>query len=279
MKKISVAFDGLKFSEETMKYAIALASGSKALLSGVFLDDLLYHSYPAFDTLERVGFQELDIGQLQEQESEIRQASIAAFDAACKKEQLNYTIHHDKSFALDELLKESIYSDLLIIGAGESFNHYNEVVPPAFIRHLLAAAQCPVLVVPDKYRATARTILLYDGKPSSVFAIKMFDYMMPWMREIETEVITVNDPKDRPEFPDDPLIKEFIKCHYPEAKYTLLQGDPEEKIPAYLKNTAPDSMVVLGAYERSQVSRWFKASMANILINELSAPIFIAHQK
>jgi nucleotide-binding universal stress UspA family protein len=279
MKKITVAFDDLKFSEETMKYAIALASGSKALLSGVFLDDFLYHSYPAFDTLESVGFQGLEIDQLRDQEENIRQQSITTFDTACKSEQLNYTIHHGKSFALDELLKESIYSDLLIIGACETFSHYKELVPSAFIRHLLAAVRCPVLVVPDKYRTAESIVLLYDGKPSSVFAIKMFNYMMPWMRKLKTEVITVRNPKDAPEFPDDPLIREFIKCNYPDAKYTLLQGDPEEKIPGYLKAYSPNSMVVLGAYERNQVSRWLKTSMADILINELAAPVFIAHEK
>lgn len=216
---------------------------------------------------------------MQQQDQDIRQRSIAIFDSACKKAGLNYTIHHDKNFALDELLKESIYSDLLVIGAGETFNHYKEMVPSAFIRHVLVAAQCPVLVVPDKYQAIERIMLLYDGKPSSVFAIKMFNYMMPWMREMKTEIITIHDPKDRPEFPDDPLIKEFIKCHYPNAIYTLLKGDPQEQIPAYLKTTAPESMIVMGAYERNQVSRWFKTSMADILINELAAPVFIAHQK
>ncbi|MDB5135660.1 MAG: hypothetical protein JWP37_2263 [Mucilaginibacter sp.] len=279
MKKISVAFDGLRFSEETMKYAIALASGSKALLAGIFLDEYLYHSYPAFNTIESAGFQGFDIDLLREQDQNIRQKSISTFDAGCKRQQLNYTIHHDKNFALEDLLKECIYSDLLIIGAGETFNRYKEIAPPAFIRHLLAAVQCPVLVVPDKYRATESIVLLYDGKPSSVFAIKMFNYMMPWMRELKTEVITVRNPKETREFPDDPLIREFIKCHYPDVKYSLLQGNPEEKIPAYLKTSAPNSMVVLGAYDRSQVSRWLKTSMADILINELAAPVFIAHQK
>ena len=279
MKKISVAFDSLKFSEGTMKYAIELAAASNALLSGVFLDDFLYHSYTAFDMMESMGIQGGDIGQLQRQDKEIRQHSIAAFDSACISQQLNYVIHHDKSFAIEELLKESIYSDLLVIGAGETFKHYKEAVPSAFIRSLLSGTQCPVLVVPDNYQVTERIILLYDGKPSSVFAIKMFNYMMPWMRGVKTEVITVKDPKDRPEFTDDPLIREFIKCHYPNAIYTLLKGDPEEQIPAYLKTTAPQSLIVMGAYERSQVSRWFKASMADILINELAAPVFIAHQK
>jgi len=49
MKKISAAFDGLKFSSATMAYAIEAAIKSKAVLSGVFLDDFLYHSYNLYD--------------------------------------------------------------------------------------------------------------------------------------------------------------------------------------------------------------------------------------
>jgi hypothetical protein len=37
--------------------------------------------------------------------------------------------------------------------------------------------------------------------------------------------------------------------------------------------------VVLGAYQRSEVSRWFKTSMADILMRELNVPMFIAHNK
>lgn len=36
MKKISAVFNGLKFADSTLAYAIKLAESSKALLSGVF---------------------------------------------------------------------------------------------------------------------------------------------------------------------------------------------------------------------------------------------------
>jgi nucleotide-binding universal stress UspA family protein len=260
-----------------MNYAVEAAKRSNALLSGVFLDDFLYHSYPAFDMMESVGMRSADIGQLEQEDKDLREQSIAVFNSACGKAQIKYLIHHDKNFAIEEVLKESIYSDLLIVACSETFNHYNEEIPSSFIRRLLAGVQCPVMVVPNTYRETEKVVLLYDGKPSSVFAIKMYNYLMPWMRELKTEVISVRNPKDRAEFPNDPLIKEFMKCHYPDAKYTLLQGDPETEIPAYLKNNCQNTMIVLGAYERSQVSRWFKTSMADILMHELDSLFFIAH--
>ena len=41
MKKISAVFDGLKFADSTLAYAIKLAESSKTLLSGVFLESFL----------------------------------------------------------------------------------------------------------------------------------------------------------------------------------------------------------------------------------------------
>ena len=45
MKKIIAAFDGLKYSKATAAYAIDVATRAHAHLTGIFLDDLIYHSY------------------------------------------------------------------------------------------------------------------------------------------------------------------------------------------------------------------------------------------
>jgi len=279
MKKISAAFDGLKFSKGTLAYALKFAKNSKTLLSGVFLESFLYHSYGLYDMVGSQGISQVKIKQLEEKDKETRRRSSAIFEKACKKARITYAIHHDENFALQELLKESIYSDLVLIGAEENLNHINEKAPTQFIREFLAETQCPVLIVPREYRELEKVVLLYDGKPSSVYAIKMFNYMLPWLRNKETEIITVTDPKEVQELPDGSLIREFVQCNYPEATYTLLRGDPEEEILSYLKNIPQNVLVVLGAYQRGQVSRWFKTSMADLLMKETNRPLFIAHQK
>lgn len=279
MKKISAAFDGLKFSEGTMQYAIKIAAESKALLSGVFLDDFLYHSYNVFDMVGEQGISAGKLKKLNENDKETRHQSAVHFENSCVEAKVNYAIHHDKSFAMIELLKESVYSDLLIIGADETVSHFDDEQPTPFVKELLAETQCPVLVVPRKFKEIEKVLLLFDGKPSSVFAIKMFNYMMPWMRGLKTEVVSVTDPTDDEELPDSVLIKEFLYCHYPEAKYTVLKGNAEEEIMTYIKRLPENVLIVLGAYQRGTVSRWFKSSMADRLIREIGEPLFIAHNK
>jgi len=277
MKKICAVFDGLKFANSTLNYGIKLAESSKALLSGVFLESFLYNSYKLADLIGTQGISNVKMKHLLEKDKETRLKSAGIFEQACKKAQINYSIHHDQSFAIQEVLKESIYSDLLLIGADETFSHLPDQHPTHFIRELLSGTQCPVLIIPREYHEIEKVILLYDGKPAAVHAIKMFNYMMPWLRSKATEIVSVSDDKDMMGLHDEALVKEFIACHYPAATYTLLNGDPEEELLAYLKNNGQNCLVVLGAYQRNEVSRWFKSSMADTLMKDVDVPLFIAH--
>jgi nucleotide-binding universal stress UspA family protein len=58
-----------------------------------------------------------------------------------------------------------------------------------------------------------------------------------------------------------------------------VKGNPEEQVLGYLRNHKENELVVLGAYRRSELSRWFKNSMADTLMKELDTPLFIAHNK
>ncbi|MCJ8208354.1 universal stress protein [Mucilaginibacter sp. RS28] len=278
MKKISAAFDGLKFSDATLAYAIEAAVKSKAVLSGVFLDDFLYHSYHLYDMVGSRGVSGTKMNHLNQKDKETRNRAVQSFEDACKNASVKHIIHRDKSFALQELLKETVYSDLLIINTAETFTHFADEEPTQFITGLLADTQCPVLVTPEKFQPIERLVLLYDGKPSAVYAIKMFNYLMPWLAKLPVEVLTVMEPEELA-LPDDTLIKEFIQCHYPQAKYTVLHGNAKEQIVNYLKQASEPALVVSGAYRRNNVSMWFNTSMADVLMKELDMPLFIAHNK
>lgn len=280
MKKILAAFDGLKFSQSTRDYAILLAKQSSAHLVGVFLDDFTYNSFKVYDLLkEEGGFSEAKHKKLKEKDDQTRAAAVANFEAACRKSSVEYSLHHDRSIALQELLHESIYADLLIINSSETLTHYKEKIPTEFIRDLLSHVQCPVLLVPHAFRPIDKLILLYDGEPSSVHAIKMLSYTLASLKQCPAEVISVNTMKQSLHVPDNRLMKEFMRRHFPKATYKVLKGLAETEIVSYLKDQPGNSMVVLGAYQRSMVSRWFKVSMADVLMKELKLPLFIAHNK
>ena len=278
MKKIIAAFDGLKFSESSMAYAIQLAKQSSAHLVGIFLDDFTYHSYKIYDLIkEEGGIFESKRKRLEKKDAKTRAVAINNFETTCLKSGLEYTLHRDRGIAIKELLHESIYADLLIIDGNETLTHYSETIPTRFIRDLLINVQCPVLIVPKKFTPVNKLVLLYDGEPSSVHAIKMFSYTLPALKQNPVEVISVKPVKRSQYVPDKKLMKEFMNRHYPQAIYTIIKGIPETEIVKYLKLQKDIPVVVLGAYRRGMVSRWFRESMGDVLMKELKVPLFIAH--
>lgn len=279
MKKILAAFDGLKYSASTRDYAIDLAKQTDTRLVGVFMDDLTYTSYKIYELITKEGVSESRLKKLEAKDKALRDAAAINFEKACQQAGLEFIIHHDRNIALQELKHESIYADLLIIDSKETLTHYTEKLPTRFIRDLLSDAQCPVLVVPPKYSPVEKVIFLYDGEPSSVHAIKMFGYLLPQLHDRQIEVISVNPVNTTLHLPDNKLMKEFMKSHHPKAKFTVMKGLAEQEIVSYLKEQPGNALLVLGAYRRGTVSRWFRESMADRLMKEVKLPLFIAHNK
>jgi len=279
MKKIIAAIDGLKYSDSTAQFAVQIAKQTKAHLVGIMLDDMTYTSYKVYELIVKQKVTDEKLKQYEAKDKETRLKSAARFEATCQKEGINFSIHHDKSIALQELLHESIYSDLLVIDGKETLTHYEEKRPTRFIRELLTDVQCPVLIVPQKYKPVEKIFLLYDGEPSSIYAIKMFSYLFPFFENTTTEIISVKNPGQTLHLPDNKLMKEFMKRHHPVADYKVIKGLPEIEIVQYLKQQPEHMLIVLGAYRRSRVSRWFRESMADYLMKEMAVPLFIAHNK
>ena len=101
--------------------------------------------------------------------------------------------------------------------------------------------------------------------------------MLPAFKQLQTEVISVNPDHQGLHLPENKLMKEFMKRHFPNAAYTVVHGNPETEIINRLKHETFNTLVVLGAYKRNMVSRWFRPSMADALMKNLKSPLFIAH--
>jgi hypothetical protein len=280
MIKITAAFDGLRFSKSTKDYAIYLAKeNGNSHLTGVFVEDFTYHSYKVAEILDEGERYEKKMELLEAQDNEKRDESVRIFQAECKKEGLSFSIHRDRSIAIQELLHESIYSDVMIINGNESFNQLKTGGHASILKDLLPEVQSPVFVVPNEFKPIEKIVLFYDGEPSSVYAGKMFSYTMPGLKGLKTEIISVTDKAENPILPDNKLMKEFIRTHFPEASVRVLKGDPQKEITTYLQQQDRNVIAILGAYRRGMISRWFRPSIADYLMQGLNIPLFIAHNR
>jgi len=280
MKKIIAAFDGLKYSDSTRQYAQAITKTLNAHLTGVFLDDPTYTSYKLYELVMQNNVSEERMQTLREKDRIKRTAAATNFKASCEKAGIECTIHHDSNIALEDIKHESIYSDLVIIDAAETLTHYDESPPTRFIKDLLEGTHCPVMIVPPKYRPVEKVKLLYDGAISSVHAIKMFSYVMEPLKELPVELITIKKTGYSSHIPDNKLMREFMKRHFPAVRYKVVHNIfPESEILNALKKETGNTLVVMGAYARGTVSRWLNPSLADTLLKKIKTPLFIAHSK
>lgn len=268
-------------SQSTLEYGIQLAKSANAHLVGVFLDEFIYQNYKLSEVVNTHKDFEKVIAELDKKDAKMREDSANKFKETCEKAGIRFSIHKNENIAIQELKNESIYADLIIINENETFSKSKDKPPTRFIKDLLGDVQCPVLIVPNKFKRIEKIVLLYDGAPAAVLALKMFSYVLGNPEDLPVKVFTVKEEKKNEAFylPDNTLMREFVKGHFPKAAFTVAKGSAESEIMYYLKNLPKNEVVVLGAYQRSEVSRWFKISMADILMKELSIPLFIAHNK
>lgn len=278
-KKIIAVFDGLKFSKSTLEYALRISKETNAFLVGVFLDEFIYRSYNVTQVISTNKNSEEVIKSLDEKDKKQRDESVSTFVKACTVAGIKYSYHRNTGIAIHELQEESIFADLIIINDSETFNRFSQNQPTRFIKELLSEVQCPVMLVPNKFRPIDKITLLYDGGPSSVFAIKMFSYLLGHLSNVSVEVFVVKSDSKSTHLPSNKLVREFISRHFPKAKYVVAKGNAEEEVLKHLNLHKGNELVVLGAYRRSEISRWFKTSMADILMKELETTLFIAHNK
>jgi hypothetical protein len=280
MIKVLAVFDGLRFSEATLQHSIQIAKSQPSHLVGLFLEDFTYQSFSRYKAIATENLTAKQIAALEKSDEETRKQSRERFVQACQKEGVEHSVHKEKDVAFPSLMQEAIYADLIVIDANETFSTQKGKAPTDFIRDFLAGSESPVLLVNKKFTSISKTVLLFDGEPSSVFAIKQYSYLLGAHMDLEIEVLTVKKERSTMHVPDNKLMKEFMKRHFPKANYTVVKGDfAEPKIIEHLQALKGKPLIVLGAYRRGMVSRWFKQSMADTLMENTSLPLFIAHNK
>ncbi|MCY7410480.1 MAG: universal stress protein, partial [Chitinophagales bacterium] len=181
----------------------------------------------------------------------------------------------DKGVPANELVRESIFSDIIILGYQTFFS--GVAGEGSILKDVLTDAECPVLIVPNEYKPIETLLLAFDGKPSSAFAIKQFTLLFPELvLKANASMIHISNTKEN-SIEDGELMKEYLTVHYPKINFETLSGQADEVILNFAE-VQKNPLIVMGAYGRSGVSRFFSKSAAGKLLKEKSLPIFVAHR-
>ena len=276
MKKILLAFDGTHFSEGSFEFARGLNEIEPVLLTGVFVPLVDYSSLWSYAYASAAAGAPV-IPLLEDDEIESVQKNIERFKELCVRHNIEHRVHRDYSnFALPELRKETRYADLLIIGSETFYNIPGIGEPNAYLKDLLQDAECPILIVPEKFNFPDSNVLAFDGSSSSVYAIRQFAYLFPELAGNSTLMVFVDDGDDS--IPDESYITELAGRHFPDLKLLKLDLPSTKYFPSWM-NARKNSLLVCGAYGRSSISQLFRKSFVSEVIHERKLPVFIAHRK
>jgi hypothetical protein len=274
MKKILLAFAGIRFSESVFSFVRRLNEQQPIMLVGVFLPEVMYSSIYSFSS----GIPGNDlVPVISDEDSAIVEKNMTRFAELCQRNNITYRVHKDyDNIALPELKKETRFADLLILSSEKFFDSFSFNDPNPSLKDMLHATECAVVVVPEKFNFPDRTILAYDGSASSVYAIKQFAYLFPEMCGNETLLVYINE-KDGTQLPDQQIIEELATQHFKNLEILSLQINARKYFNTWLIENK-NALLVGGSFGRSPISELFHKSFVAEIISEHKFPVFIAHR-
>jgi nucleotide-binding universal stress UspA family protein len=276
-KKILVAMEGNRFSTSTLKYGIAIAKATDSLLVGVFMRDLKYAGYTYPIMFDQPFVDTTGYSKFMKEEKEKIETNIKLFNDKCAKEGVAHKVHLDEAAPIEGLIHESAYADLIIMDSKMNISSLLPDSPSSTLRDILVDAHCPSLIVPSSYQPIENVILTYDGSHSSAFAIRMFNYVFPEWGDNKTYLVSVNDNGGN-HLKENTNIRELMSRHYSKVTYEVMKGDVAKEMKKFMKYNYNNSIVVMGAYGRNALSRLWRQSLANLIINDIKVPVFISHR-
>lgn len=274
MKKILVVFDGEHFAASALDFVLELNHTEPVLLTGVFMPSVDYaemlsrYYYGAI--MAPVLLQEYD-----EDPAAIRK-NIGMFEEFCQTHHIRYVVHKGGTQRLVQELKgESRYADLMVLSSALFYENLGESTQSEYLHDTMHKSECPVLLLPEKYRRPTNVVLAYDGSASAMHAIRQFVYLLPGFTDLETLVVYAN--KEGEELPFRDLVREYAPQHFSKLGYVTFDLDPRKYFNAWIGNKGVP-LLVSGSYGRSVLSELFHRNFLSEVIRDHRVPVFVAHR-
>ena len=279
MKKILLTLNSQKINSSTIDFACYITMLTKSKLTALFIKDKELELPAA--AYKKV-YYEVDSTVLKESKNILREMdeSVKFFADACERRGVKADIiirgeaYGDKASPVNEAIDESRFADLMILDPETSFKNKLESLPTDFVKEVVAASECPVIVAPVLFDGVDEIVFCYDGGRSSVFAMKQFTYLFPQLNNKNVTVLEVCNHDGTAE--EKAKINTWLQGHYDQIHFQLVDGNPGDELFKYFL-LKKNLFVVMGAYGRSLISNFFKKSSADLVMRVIDLPLFISH--
>lgn len=277
MDKILLVVDQSINAGDQLDQAFRLAREHHAVLTGVFVQDLTLVDYYTVLGGEPVYYEhtfEVIKESMNDSEKKTVQ-NINYFVEECKKAGIRFRVHFQKGDPVSELVNESRYADLMLMGY-HAYNTLSMEGDQQLVKNMLSKSRCPMLLLPEKGYNPDGVALCYDGSDSSLRAIEAFYHnFRPNCNEWPIYFLRVFEKADLIEPLEDSLL-EILNLRFKNLQVIDLVGKPKDEIP-YFASQKGNLLVVMGAYGGSGIARFFSGSTADHILRTGTLLTYITH--
>ena len=278
MKKVILINDSRHFSEGSFEFLRQLNDKDPLLVTGIFLPQSTFASVLSYAAAANgMGTTGYFPAVEPDEEADIETA-VRGFQEKCIHNGINFRIHEDaRQVTLPTLRLESRFADLIVISGELFFQRVGMTEPPLeYIREVIKAAECPVLIVPEKFTFPEKIILAYDGSEESVYTIKQFAYLFPELTAKPVLLVYADENMENP-IPHESYIEELAARHFPDLNFMKLNIDPKKQFEVWIRDRK-DNILICGSLGRSALSHFFRKGFAAGVIRNKELPVFVAHR-
>ncbi|HEY4935290.1 MAG TPA: universal stress protein, partial [Puia sp.] len=222
MKKILFLCDGDNFPEGAFRFIRQIRGNESVVVKGLFFTPI------DVEQMITIGFMPIEgpYAKLKEQEMLDVRKSREMFAKECEEHGIKYLVHeHEESWDRDLFIKESRFADFVVISEDLFCSDVLDLQPNYFMEEALRVSECPVLVVPEKFRDIERLAIAYDAGKESMSALKQFVNLFPDYTDLPAKFVHINND-NKEGIPDKELLHEYTSSHFDSLYASSLHFDP-----------------------------------------------------
>jgi nucleotide-binding universal stress UspA family protein len=263
MKKIITALSPIDTPWPAMRLATAIARNHSADIHLVFLilpDEDVDYNYPYPNDLSSA--EDFPDGKIiSESNRELINDKLDLFKQECETASINLSF--EKNISFDKLTKDTANTDLFIADEGADF--LNKILP---------RLNCPAILAGDDHLPD-QVVLMFNNSESSKFAIEKYCSLLPEFKNLQTFLLSIN-PGDENE--NQQYVQEKLSSQFADISIKARRGKVKQELEKFLSELPGHVLVVMGAFGRSEISRFFHESLANTVMKEKRVSLFVAHK-
>lgn len=207
------------------------------------------------------------------EEAKIRiERLLNIFRNSCLKEHVPYRTDETQGNPAKQILFESIFYDLLIIGLRTFYHFETQLDSGDSLDKILSHTITPILAVPKKYAPIKKVLIAFDGSPLAAKALQRFTHLAR-PGDFEFLILISDDDMEKANYYLNQA-KAYLNAYQIRNIRTEWTA---ENIKEVIRDQYLDwaDLIVLGAHARSYIKDIFVGSLTKYLIEKAEKPLFI----